>query len=104
MKREARTLTAMVRVYCHGHHGTQKDRLCPGCTGLLDYALQRLERCPHQAAKPTCARCPIHCYRPAEREQIRAVMRYAGPRMLLRYPILAILHLLDGLKKSPTTR
>jgi hypothetical protein len=26
-------------------------------------------------------------------------MRYAGPRMLLRHPVLALLHLLDTLKK-----
>jgi hypothetical protein len=30
------------------------------------------------------------------REQVRVVMRYAGPRMLTRYPILAIMHLFDG--------
>jgi hypothetical protein len=29
-------------------------------------------------------------------DKIRTVMRYAGPRMLLRHPILAIGHLLDG--------
>jgi len=103
MKREARTLTAMVRVYCHGHHETSGDHLCPDCKSLLDYALQRLEHCPYQAAKPTCAHCPIHCYRPTEREQIRAVMRYAGPRMLLRHPLLAVAHLVDGFKKPPPT-
>jgi hypothetical protein len=27
-------------------------------------------------------------------------MRYAGPRMLLRHPLLAILHQLDGLRKA----
>ena len=29
------------------------------------------------------------------RERVRQVMRYAGPRMLLRHPILALLHLRD---------
>ena len=32
------------------------------------------------------------------RDRIRAVMRYADPRMLFRHPILAVLHLLDGLR------
>jgi hypothetical protein len=36
------------------------------------------------------------------REQIRQVMRYAGPRMLLHHPIHAVLHLLDGIRKPPT--
>jgi hypothetical protein len=33
------------------------------------------------------------------REKIRDVMRYAGPRMLLTHPVMAIAHLLDGLRK-----
>ena len=45
--------------------------------------------------------CPIHCYAKAEREQMREVMRHSGPRMLLRHPVLAIRHLLDGRKKAP---
>jgi hypothetical protein len=27
------------------------------------------------------------------------VMRYAGPRMLLSHPVLALLHLIDGLRR-----
>ncbi|MGC9520836.1 MAG: nitrous oxide-stimulated promoter family protein [Anaerolineae bacterium] len=104
MRREARTLTAMVRLYCRGHHGSQREELCPSCQQLLDYALQRLSKCPFQETKPTCANCPIHCYRPEEREQIRAVMRYAGPRMLLHHPLLAIMHLIDGLKRPEPRR
>lgn len=99
MKREARTLTAMVGVYCRGTHGSAHGQLCPSCQALLDYALARLDKCPFQSAKPTCAKCPIHCYRPEQREQIRAVMRYAGPRMLLHHPILAFMHLIDGFRK-----
>ena len=33
------------------------------------------------------------------KNQIQAVMRCAGRRMLLRHPILALLHVLDGLRK-----
>jgi hypothetical protein len=32
---------------------------------------------------------------------VRAMMRYAGPRMLLRHPILAVLHLFDGKRHIP---
>jgi hypothetical protein len=35
------------------------------------------------------------------RQRIRAVMRYAGPRMLLRHPGMAIMHLFDGARKQP---
>jgi hypothetical protein len=32
------------------------------------------------------------------RERITIVMRYAGPRMMFRHPILALLHQLDALR------
>jgi hypothetical protein len=38
------------------------------------------------------------------REQVRAVMRYAGPRMLWRHPILALEHLWDGLFRGHGVR
>jgi hypothetical protein len=34
------------------------------------------------------------------RDKIRAVMRYAGPRMLSRHPILAFFHFLYGFRKE----
>ena len=71
--------------------------LCPQYQALLDYAHQRLERCRFGEDKPSCTRCPVHCYKPAMREQIRQVMRYSGPRMLLHNPVLAIRHLWDFL-------
>lgn len=103
LAREEKTVAAMVRLFCHAHHSSAVG-LCPDCAALLDYARSRLARCPYGAAKPTCAKCPIHCYRPQERERIRAVMRYAGPRMLLRHPMLALLHLLDGLRSPSRCR
>ncbi|NIP33651.1 MAG: hypothetical protein GWN18_01835, partial [Thermoplasmata archaeon] len=35
------------------------------------------------------------------RERVREVMRYSGPRMLLRHPYLAIAHLRDGRRRPP---
>jgi hypothetical protein len=101
MAREHKTVEATIHVYCRGNHGTGRT-LCSDCTELLDYARERLDRCPFQESKTTCAKCPVHCYRPAMRERIRAVMRYAGPRMLWRHPVLALLHLVDGLQHEPT--
>jgi hypothetical protein len=102
LSREKRTVEAMVRIACRGRHGTQ-DELCGECEKLLDYALDRLAKCPFQPRKPTCAQCPIHCYRPGMRDRIQAVMRYAGPRMLFRHPLLAIAHLVDGLQNKPSS-
>jgi hypothetical protein len=101
LRREARTIEAMMAIYCEQVHHSQKGELCESCTELQTYASSRLMRCPYQGDKPTCANCPIHCYQPDKREQVRVMMRYAGPRMLLRHPWLAVLHLLDGRKKAP---
>jgi hypothetical protein len=32
---------------------------------------------------------------------MREVMRYAGPRMIWRHPILAIWHMIDGKREAP---
>ena len=94
LRREWRTLECMVRIYCRDqHHGT----FCPECRALLDYAAVRLDRCRFGVDKPTCARCPVHCYQKQRREQVRAVMRYAGPRMLWEHPILSLWHWVDGI-------
>lgn len=98
--RESKTLGAMIRIYCRGRHGS-KGGLCSECAELRAYAERRLGKCPYGAGKPTCAKCPIHCYRPDMREQIRQVMRYAGPRMIWRHPVLAAFHLADGYRKAP---
>lgn len=100
LQRELKTITAMQQIYCHAQHGL-KTGLCPDCARLSAYAQERLDKCPFQESKPTCANCPIHCYRKEIHRRVRTVMRYAGPRMLLRHPLLAILHLLDGLRKAP---
>ena len=100
LTREAETLKAMLRLYCRGQHGNGAE-LCAECRDLLDYALARLERCPYQQGKTSCARCPIHCYRADMRERIRMVMRYAGPRMPLAHPLMALRHTLDSLRKTP---
>jgi hypothetical protein len=100
LAREWRTIAAMFSCYCRDHHATT-DELCPDCQGLADYAALRLERCRFGPEKPVCAKCPVHCYQPARREQVKVVMRYAGPRMVWQHPILSLRHWLDGFRKAP---
>ncbi len=99
LARERVTMKKMVGIYCSAHHQTADDGLCTDCRQFLGYAETRLHKCPYGEDKPTCANCPVHCYKPAQREQARRIMRYAGPRMLLRHPILAIAHQFDSLRK-----
>lgn len=98
--RERVTVDKMIELYCRENHAT-RDALCAECAGLSEYAHQRLEKCVFGAEKPTCANCPVHCYKPEMREKVRVVMRYSGPRMLLHHPVLAMRHLLDGRKAAP---
>jgi hypothetical protein len=100
LARERRTVAAMIRLACRSWHGTRAS-LCDECAELQDFADLRLDRCPFQGEKPTCANCLIHCYNPAMRERIREVMRFAGPRMLWRHPYLTVRHLLDGRREPP---
>ncbi|MHB8079192.1 MAG: nitrous oxide-stimulated promoter family protein [Candidatus Krumholzibacteriia bacterium] len=100
-RRELVTVQAMIGLYCRAHHGGGAAP-CAECRELLQYARQRSDRCPYGAGKPTCVNCPVHCYAPAMRERVRTVMRYAGPRLVWRHPLLALWHLLDGRRPVPT--
>ena len=98
LAREKRTVANMIAVFCRGNHGTYAQ-LCPECEELHRYALCRLNRCPFGSDKPVCSKCPVHCYNSRMRYRVKAVMRYAGPRMLLRHPVLTIGHMID--KRRP---
>src|SRR5262249_58017328 len=90
LAREWKTVSAMLRIYCRDQH---RGDLCPTCLDLMSYVNLRLDRCRFGEEKPTCARCPVHCYQRDRREQIKAVMRYAGPRMLWEHPWLSLCHM-----------
>ena len=110
---ERKTVEKMVVLYCRHHHGTASEKnaespaenlsdnvesdscrqLCPSCRDLLDYATIRIEKCRYGLDKPPCSACDTHCYQPAFREQIRRIMRYSGPRMLIYHPLTALVYL-----------
>ena len=95
MNRDKKTIEVMIKMYCSVHQAP-REGLCRECGELLDYARQRLERCPFGKDKPACVKCARHCYSPPMRAKVIAVMKYAGERMLLRHPGLALLHLARG--------
>lgn len=103
-KLEITTLEKMMLIHCRDIHRPARAGLCPECRKLLDYARQRTEKCVFGDNKPVCSQCPVHCYRPANREDIRKIMRYSGPRMLKRHPILAVRYMYRKKFKSPPDR
>jgi len=97
LRKEKQTIAAMVRLFCAGQHG---QALCAECAELLAYAQARLDRCPFGEDKPACVDCAVHCYKPVMRARVQRVMRFSGPRMLLRHPWLALTHVARSLRGS----
>jgi len=101
LARERKTIAAMIAIYCRDIHGSTPAS-CETCGGLGAYAQDRLIKCPFGLDKPPCLDCTVHCYHGEMRERVRVVMRHAGPRMLLRHPILTLLHLYwDSRRAAP---
>jgi Nitrous oxide-stimulated promoter len=126
VRRETRTVELMIGMHCRATHGAQSvsrhgsadplgrtenpepssgagKSLCPECIALLEYSRRQVDACRFGAAKPVCSRCPVHCFRSAMRERVRAAMRYSGPRMIYRHPYLAMRHLLDRRREPHET-
>lgn len=93
-ERESVIVQTMIKMYCRENHGNTGS-LCKECETLSVYAEKRLLACMYGEYKPVCKHCPVHCYSFAMREQMRQVMNWAGPRMIYRKPLFAIMHLID---------
>ena len=66
-EKEKRVIQEMITLYCRKQH--HELQLCKECN------------------------CRVHCYRKEQREQIRQIMRYSGPRMLLHRPVMVLQHM-----------
>lgn len=99
IQREKLTIKRMIALYQQRAPEALPD--AAHYEALYAYALKRLDRCVFGAQKPDCKRCPVHCYQPAQREEMKRIMRWAGPRMLWRHPILTAYHLIDGRRPVP---
>ncbi len=98
-ERERIIVQEMIRMYCYDNH-PGAGNLCEECKSLVIYAEKRLLSCLYGEVKPVCKECPVHCYSPQRREQMSLVMRYSGPRMALRRPIFALVHIIDNITAS----
>lgn len=93
LRREHKTIGIMIDMYCNMNHGEMT--LCSDCKELKEYAYERLLNCPFDDEKPVCSNCTVHCYKTSMRQKVKDVMRFSGPRMLLKHPFLAVMHLID---------
>lgn len=93
-KRDQDVIETMILMYCKGVHHTSEPP-CDECAELIDYCRDRVAHCPREEEKTFCSSCPHPCYSPERKKQIKQVMRWSGPRMLLSHPIMAIHHAID---------
>lgn len=101
-EREKLVVSQMIAIYCAHNHGEAVctetglcgEPVCTECAELDRFAVARTERCRKMETKTSCKDCEHHCYPPAMEERIRAVMRFAGPRMIYKHPVAAIRHML----------
>jgi len=96
LQKEQKTIGIMIQMFCGAHHGAEGHVLCPACEEILIYAKERLRRCPFGENKGACAKCEIHCYKLDMRKRVTEVMRYSGPKMITKHPLLAIDHVLKA--------
>ncbi len=82
----------MIGMYCKKHH--HSVGLCAYCSELQAFAFVRIDKCRFKADKPNCSDCTVHCFGREKRQQVREVMRWAGPRMMWRHPVIALRHVL----------
>lgn len=78
----------MIDIY-YKKNGTPEEK-----EELKAYAMKRLTHCKFGNDKSFCAHCKIHCYAPKYKEQIKKVMKYSGPRIVFKHPIMVIRHMI----------
>ena len=84
-------------LYCHKHHKTKGDKLCPACTALLGNVMIKMNRCPYGITKPICDRCDRICFGTKQAKDFLCIMKSTQKFMFLRHPLMAIKHKLAGL-------
>ena len=98
-KKEIEIIEDMINLYCKKNHKTKKG-LCKECQELKEYAILRINKCPFMENKTFCSNCKVHCYKPDMREQIKEVMRFSGPRMMLYHPVAAIRQVIESKREK----
>lgn len=109
--KDLKLLTRFVELYCRDHHrdlplrvfqlkgydiarlSGSSPALCVSCAKLLAHAFVKRTACTLDP-KPTCKKCPRHCYAPAYRARMRAVMKHSGRKYVLRGRLDYLIHLL----------
>ena len=108
--KDIKVLAGFIRIYCHANHDGILRRpflikdpqlqaelcgneLCIDCERLLEHGMAKLSLCPYEP-KPSCRKCPTHCYAPGYRDKVKKVMRFSGTYLIKRGRLDLLLHFL----------
>lgn len=101
---DKKIISTMISIYCNGnsHKANEenkvKDDICPNCKRLQEYAYSKIDKCPKlkSGKKAICGTCKNNCYMQDDElsNMMKAVMKYSGPRMILKHPLMTIKHAL----------
>ena len=104
IRREKRTIAQMISIYCHGQRHAAAGT-CAECGSIQRYAEERIGSCPYiESPKPACGLCRTNCFTPELQRRFAQIMRYAGPRMLVRHPLLTLAHFWDAVRAQVTKK
>ena len=86
-------------IYCHKHHNTEGDKLCPKCTALLATVMTKMNRCRYGITKPICDRCDFadQCFGPRQAKDFMEIMHSSQKRMFLHHPMMTFKHKLASM-------
>ena len=84
-------------LYCHKHHNTSGDKLCPKCTALLATVMTKINRCPYGITKPICDRCERQCFGKAQNTEFMKIMTSSSKGMFLKHPMMTMKHKMASL-------
>ena len=91
IQEEKQFFSHMVHYFCKWSQGS--EQICLGCEQLLEYAYDRLDRCPYGSRKPTCFRCTSSCFRADMRKRKEDVVRTTLAKMVFLHPVLLFKHI-----------
>ena len=79
-------------VYCHSHHGTSGDKLCPKCTALLATVMTRMNRCRYGITKPICDKCEFagQCFGERQAREFLTIMNTGSRKMYLKHKLASM--------------
>lgn len=98
IEKEKQMIETMITLYCRKHH--KNKQLCDQCLSLIKYSHKHLDNCRYGQDKHFCGQCPTPCYGQEQRAQIKEVMGFSGPRMILYNPKAVLKHIILAKRKN----